>query len=276
MKIISWNVANRIKKQPLQAEALITRKADIIALQEISQRTLPLWVQTLKQAGYKYILSSFDIYEGEVNFVGPRKYGILIASQWPMKFIEQSIYRIKWPERLVSVLIDNPIKNFELHVAHIPCGSSHGWLKIDIFNRIYNYLADKNNKYPRILCGDFNSPQAETVDGRVITWGQKILKNGQVITVDKYRKGNAWDEGERNVIEGLAEYDIPDMFRLLNGYEKNEYSWILSRKGIVIARRRFDHIFASKRLNPLACHYLHHFRENRLSDHSAIEGIFNS
>lgn len=81
MKIISWNVDNRIKKQPLQVEALIARKADIIGLQEINQRTLSLWVQTLKQAGYKHILSSFDIYKGEVNFVGPRKYGILISSQ---------------------------------------------------------------------------------------------------------------------------------------------------------------------------------------------------
>ena len=97
-----------------------------------------------------------------------------------------------------------------------------------------------------------------------------VKHRGQVVTVSKYRKRNEWDEEERNVIEGLAEYDLPDMFRLLNGYEKNEFSWILSRKGAIIARRRFDHIFASKKLNPMACHYLHYFRENQLSDHSAI------
>ena len=64
------------------------------------------------------------------------------------------------------------------------------------------------------------------------------------------------------------------MFRLLNGYDTNDFSWILPRKGRVIAKRRFDHIFVSKKLNPKQCHYLHSLRENELSDHSAIEGIF--
>jgi exonuclease III len=273
MKIISWNVANRIKKQSLQLEALISRKPDIIGLQEITNRTLPLWSKDFKQAGYKHIISSFDIPKRDVNSVGPRKYGILIASRWPLKPIDQSLLKIPWPERLVSVLIHYPLTNFEFHVAHIPCGSSHGWLKIDTFEGIYNYLA-RNNKYLRILCGDFNSPQVETIEGKVITWGQKILKNGQVVIANKYRRGNAWDKGERNVIEGLAEYDLHDMFRLLNGYEANDFSWILTRKVKVIAKRRFDHIFASKELNPKECHYLHSFRENGLSDHAAIEGIF--
>lgn len=274
MKIISWNVANRIKKQSLQLEALISRKPDIIGLQEITNRTLPLWSKDFKQAGYKHIISSFDIHKRDINSVGPRKYGILIASRWPLKLIDQSLLKIPWPERLVSVLIHSPIGNFEFHVAHIPCGSSHGWLKIDTFEGIYNFLVRNNNKYPRILCGDFNSPQVETIEGKVITWGQKILKNGQVVIANKYGRGNAWDKGERNVIKGLAEDDLPDMFRLLNGYKKNEFSWILSRKGKIIARRRFDHIFASKELHPKSCTYLHDFRENGLSDHSAIEGIF--
>ena len=69
---------------------------------------------------------------------------------------------------------------------------------------------------------------------------------GQVVTVSKYRKRNEWDEGERCAIESLAEYDLSDMFRLLNGCEKNEFSWILSRKGTIIARRCFDHILPLK------------------------------
>jgi len=187
--------------------------------------------------------------------------------------MDQSLLAIPWPERFISVLIHNPINDFEFHVAHIPCGSSHGWLKIDTFDGIYNYLA-RNNKYPCILCGDFNSPQAETIDGKVITWGQKILKDSQVKIINKFGRGDGWDRGERKVIEGLAEYDLHDMFRLLNGYDTNDFSWILTRKGRVIAKRRFDHIFASTKLKPKQCYYLHSLRENELSDHSAIEGIF--
>ena len=126
------------------------------------------------------------------------------------------------------------------------------------------------------MCGDFNSPQAETIKGKVITWGQKILTNGQVVIVNKCRKGNAWNSGERSIIGGLAENDLSDIFRLLNGYKKDEFSWILSRKGRIITRRHFDHILSFKKLNLKACHYLYSFRENRLSDHSAIEGIFVS
>ena len=271
MKIISWNVANRFKKQSLQLDALISRKPDVVGLQEVSKETLPLWVDGLNKAGYRYIISSFDINDKKEIFVGPRRYCIIIASRWPLEVMDQSLLAIPWPERFISVLIHNPIKDFEFHVVHIPCGASHGWLKIDTFDGIYNFLAGNNNKYPRILCGDFNSPQAETIEGKVITWGQKILRDGQLKFTDKEGK---WDAGERCVIQRLAKYDLFDIFRLLNGYNVQEFSWLLKRKGKIIAKRRFDHIFASKALHPIECRYINGFRLNGLSDHSAIEGNF--
>ena len=272
MKIISWNVAYRVRKQQLQLDALISRKPDIIGLQEVTSRTLPLWVEGLQQAGYKHVISSFILHGGSNSgLTGPRRYGILIASRWPLNSINQRLLKIPWHERLVSVLIHSPNVDFEFHVAHIPPGASHGWLKIDTFEGIFKFLARPSYDYPRILCGDFNSPQAETRSGEVITWGQDIFKDGQVKFSDK--KGR-WDAGERSVIQGLAEYNLYDIFRLLNGYESQEFSWLLRRKGKIIARRRFDHIFASKTLNPITCNYIHSFREELLSDHSAIGATF--
>jgi len=168
-------------------------------------------------------------------------------------------------------LIHFPNVDFEFHVAHIPPGASHGWLKIDTFEGIFKFLAKPSCNYPRILCGDFNSPKAETSSGEVITWGQNILKDGQVRFNDKEGR---WDAGERSVIQGLAEYNLYDIFRLLNGYEAQEFSWLLRKKGKIIARRRFDHIFAAKTLNPDTCRYIHSFREELLSDHSSIEATF--
>ena len=274
MKIISWNVANRIRKQSLQLDALVSKKPDIIGLQEVKRRALLLWMEGLKKEGYIHTILSLGLHGGNSEFTGARRYGVLIASRWPLTSINQSSLKIPWPERLVSVLIHSPKVNFEFHVAHIPCGASHGWLKIETFVGIYKFLAKNNNKYPRILCGDFNSPQAETRSGEIITWGQKILKDDQVKLKNKVGKGDAWDAGERSVIQGLAEYDLPDIFRLLNGYEIQEFSWVLRRKGKIIARRRFDNIFASKSLNPVKCQYIHSFREESLSDHSAIEATF--
>ena len=34
MKIISWNLANRVRKQQLQLDALVSREADLIGLQK--------------------------------------------------------------------------------------------------------------------------------------------------------------------------------------------------------------------------------------------------
>ncbi len=38
--------------------------------------------------------------------------------------------------------------------------------------------------------------------------------------------------------------------------------------------RRYDHIFASRKLAETSCHYEHPWREQGLSDHSAIEADF--
>jgi len=272
MKIISWNVAGRVRKQQLQMDTLLSRKPDVIGLQEVTRKTLQLWLEGLKKEGYMHIISSFAIHDGNCNFTGPRRYGILIASRWPLKPVDQYSLKILWHERLISVLVHSPRVNFEFHVVHIPCGASHGYLKIETFEGIYNFLAKKNNKYPRILCGDFNSPQAETMSGEVITWGQKIRKDGQIKLKNGAKKG--WDAGERSIIQRLAEYDLRDIFRHLNGYESQEFSWLFRRKGKIVSRRRFDHIFASKALNPDTCRYIHSFREELLSDHSAIEATF--
>jgi exonuclease III len=276
MKIISWNVAHLVYKQKSQLSVLISREPDVIGLQEVTNKTLPLWVEGLQEEGYLHTISSFDLHDNNSELIGPRKYGILIASRWPLDPIDQSSLKIKWPERLVSALIHSPKMYFEIHVAHIPCGSSHGVLKIDTIIGIYNFLARKNNEYPRILCGDFNMPQAETPSGEVITWAQKIRKDKQIrlMKIKRGLRGDLWDAGERNILQGLTEYDLPDMFRLLNGYKSQEFSWFFRLKGKIVAKRRFDHLFASKTLNPLTCCYIHSFRKKSLSDHSAMEATF--
>ena len=72
---------------------------------------------------------------------------------------------------------------------------------------------------------------------------------------------------------GLAEHDLADVFRALNGYSATDASWV-ARRGEKRWGRRYDHIFASRRLAASACRYLHDWREQGLSDHSAIEADF--
>ena len=266
MRLISWNVAGRVKRCEQQVSLISGRKPDIIALQEITQNSFSLFENLLKEVGCEYIIES-----AQLAYDSGRRYGELIASRFPIEKLPSSEFIIPYPERVLSANINTSWGLIELHTTHIPPGSSNGWIKIDTFEGIYNRLACSSDIH-RILCGDFNSPQLEKPDGTVVTWGQKVKENGEIYVQRNYQR---WDSGERNVIEGLAVFDLPDVYRSLNGYQVQEFSWLLMRKGEVIARRRFDHIFASNKLNPVECNYLHDFRESGNSDHSAIESFFN-
>lgn len=113
-----------------------------------------------------------------------------------------------------------------------------------------------------------------------MTWGQDILPRGKIVLEGTWRDPAGredtslrFDLGERNVLKGLAEFNLPDVFRALHGYEVEEFSWFWKGKGRRIGRR-FDHIFASRDLKEVRCEYLHSLRERGLSDHSPIEADF--
>jgi exonuclease III len=159
---------------------------------------------------------------------------------------------LPWPERLLSAVVDTPSGAVEIHTSYVPPGSSNGWLKVETFEGIFRRLA-RPSALPRILCGDFNSPQVERADGRVVTWGESVADDG-TITVDRERDGR-WDQAERSVLCGLAEHDLADVFRQLHGYGVQDASWFFTRHGKTTGRR-FDHVFASRRLNAVACEYL--------------------
>lgn len=266
MRLLSWNVAGRVKNCEQQARLIHSRNPDIIALQEVTVKSYSQLENLLKERGFEYIVESVQL---AAKF--GRRFGELIASHFPLNKLPPSDINIPFPERVLSATIEISIGPLEFHTAHIPPGSSNGWIKIDTFEGIYTRLACSSD-IPRILCGDFNSPQLEKPDGTLVTWGQKEKGNGEIYIQRNHQR---WDSGERSVIEGLSEFDLPDVYRLLSGYEVQDYSWILWRKGKVSARRRFDHIFASRALHPLKCDYLHSFRESGVSDHSAIEALFS-
>ena len=263
--LVSWNISGRVKKNPDQVEALRERQPDVIALQEVRLNALNNFKKLLPSLGLRNIVQSVQLAADH-----DRVYGELIASRWPVQLIPTTDDQTPYPERVLSARIDSPWCGIDLHTAHVVPGSSCGWKKIDMFERIYRRLARKSAT-ARILCGDFNSPQLETPNGRLVTWGQKIKSNGEIVVQDGYED---WDAGERKVLEGLAKYDLADVFRRINGYEVEAYSWRMKRKGKVVAERRFDHVFASSDPNPVECRYLSSLLEQGLSDHAAIEAVF--
>ena len=265
MCLISWNVAYRVKRQPEQLARLLDRRPHVIALQECPQKPARLWCEGLSEAGFEHILTTFDLAADPEVLTGGRRYGQILASCWPLDPLLPSGFDIPWPERVLSAIIQAPTGDIEIHTTHIPAGRSHGWTKIDTFVGIHKRLA-RRSPIPRILCGDFNSPKQETEDGTVLTFGERMDSEGNIIS----ERDGRWAEGEHSVITGLAQYDLPDVYRMLHGYRAQEVSW--SRQ---IYRQqhggRFDHVFASRMLNPVKCEYVHAFREDGLSDHSPLE-----
>lgn len=266
MKLISWNVAHR-KCCEAQMEAISLLAPDVVALQEVTSITA-IQFQTLFSASGFYVQHSCD-HGASLEVDRARCYGEMVASRWAMEPIPDVSCGMPWPERLLSVVIRAPFGEFELHTAYIPPGCNHGWLKIETSEGISKRLSLSSTS-PRILCGDFNTPQAELADGRVVTWAECLRRDGTVTL--NLKRWERWDKAERGILVGLAEHDLRDVFRQLHGHEKQEFSWFFTRKDKMTGRR-FDHVFASRSLNPVRCTYLHSFR-GRLSDHSAIEACF--
>jgi exonuclease III len=279
VRLISWNVqrpsAQRIESQVL---ALQARHPDIVALQEVTAHSALAFRSRFTELGLPYVTDSFALAPEPSLLVGPRQYGELLASRWPLLEVAPDGFPIPWPERVLSAIVESPWDPIEIHTTHVPHGSSHGWLKIDTLEGIYSRLACRAD-HPRILCGDLNTPQQELPSGEVVTWGQDILSDGVIVLEGTWRDpagredtSERWDRGERNVLRGLAAYDLADVYRSLHGYTTQEFSWYWSGRGRQVGRR-FDHIFASS-LGARLCSYLHTFRKTGLSDHAPIEVVF--
>ena len=264
LTLLSWNIRQGGGKRiEHQLEAISSLLPDVVALQEMTIKNVDRYVDGLKGLGFQHLLHTFENTKDLNLLTGPRKYGLLVASKFPITVA--NTFSIPWEERVLGVQVNSSFGCIEVYNTHIPPGSSNGWVKIDTFEGIFNKLACHSRNH-RILCGDFNSPQLETKDGEVITWGQVLHKDGIWKVSSKKKR---WDDGERSIFEGLVDYDLRDVFRTLFDFEKREYSFVLKRKEKLF-HRRFDHCFASMGLNPVSFEYLHHFRERNFSDHSPL------
>lgn len=270
MKLVTWNLNGRRNRTQQQVEALAAQGPDLVALQEVTAHSLPELRTALAARELVHVVDGFTTVPLSDR---PRKYRQLVASRFPVRLHSDAI-PVPWQEAVLATIVDSPRGDIELFNCHIPPGSQYGWTKVETLEGIFKHIARPATR-PRILCGDFNTPQAERADGTVITFGQVIGDDGQV-TVRRRREGGSgerWDAAERSILTGLAAHDLADVFRRLHGYGVAEYSWRLKRHG-EFTDRRFDHVFASAALNPVECRYVHAWREAGLSDHSALEVVF--
>ncbi|HEX6478103.1 MAG TPA: endonuclease/exonuclease/phosphatase family protein [Ktedonobacteraceae bacterium] len=288
MKIITWNVNNRVKTVSQQVQALGQREPDVVALQDVNYNAVPGYIEAFGRIGLAHVLHTLERQPQAVPT------GVLLASRFPLSLLQdvpesalwtQECYtpdhkklQQHWTRRTLFALLASPWGAIELANTYITPANHYEldgngmrrlypYLKLDLLAGIYHTLAIAAQR-PRLLCGDFNAPQHERENGEIITWGY-LKRQGDYIL-----KSPRQHELELGILRGLSAYDLHDVYRRLHGYggqtQEEAWSWCYRNRFTY----RFDHLFASNALYPIHVQYLHFFRDLHLSDHAPLEALF--
>ncbi|HEX6457478.1 MAG TPA: endonuclease/exonuclease/phosphatase family protein [Thermoleophilaceae bacterium] len=259
IRLITWNVARRSTRLPDQATALAGREPDIVALQEVTRKTLPLWRHAFELIGLAHVRASAVGGEASGDLGGRTL--VMIASRAVLEDVEP--LRVPRRESALSALARTPLGALEVHCVHVP-NAANGWVKVETLQALRRGL-ETPSRAPRVLCGDLNTPRRERSDGSTISFA--CDSRGRL----RPDRGPEWDEAELGVVPGLRELGYRDAYRTLHGYEARSPSWTWKTIAGHNGGWRLDHTFVSPPLLPRACQYHHEWRERGLSDHSALE-----
>ena len=260
MRLLSWNVNGRVGATcERQIERVLAEAPDILALQEITLSSYPAWSRGLMRAGYS-VISTVDLVRLAYPEVRPRivrKYFNVLATRGTLaglaglSFSDPEHARLAFPEKYIAAQVRVADTELEVHNAHLPPGSSRGELKVHAFRAI-RVRIDEPTDMPRVLCGDFNTPQAEDESG-VTTWASAHPELRA-----------EWEAAERDILEHPT---LRDVYREVHPRGAPYPASHLTRG----TRRRYDHVFASPQLATRGCRYLTDWLTNGLSDHAAVE-----
>jgi exodeoxyribonuclease-3 len=262
LRLITWNVARRTSRIVEQATAIAGREADVVALQEVTRRTVPLWRRAFALMGLVHVRASLDHADPERAPSTRRTTGVMLASREPLNDVARPL-SMPWPETALAAATATRRGPVEIYCVHVP-NAANGAVKVDSLQAIRRDLAAARPA-PRVLCGDLNTPRRELPDGEVISFARD--SRGRL----RPERGPEWDAAELGVVPGLSDLGYRDVYRVLHGYGAKEPSWTWKRIAGHAGGWRIDHIFASSQLLPIACQYHHPWREQDLSDHSGLE-----
>ena len=275
--VLSWNVQGAFPPQGspdrIRAQVEFIREEvdcpDLVMLNEVTTGRRELWHDTLGDAGYDEIVDTLDWSErlgeidvppfhdsngvngnltavhedSELHGLTRRKpsirngpFGDTTLKHWDTNF----------PEKVLNATVELGDHSVDLWNVRTVPGSICGEEKIKILENVYNRILAGGAK-PRILAGDLNAPKGETADGDVIPW-----RNGKDDPLSE-----RWKAAERNVLTGLGEVGMVDVFRTIHGYGDLGTLDIShpTGHGDTLSGKRFDHVLASRSLNPRDCRY---------------------
>ena len=262
IRVITWNVARRTSRLAEQAAALATRDPDVVALQEVTARTLPTWRAACRRIGLPHVRASLDDADPAREPAGRRRTGVLLAARRPLAGHAQRL-PVPWDETAIAGVAEFEPLPVEVCCVHVP-NAANGEVKIRTLEAIRAGL-EAAPPAARVLCGDLNIPRREHPDGRVVSFARDSAERLRP------ERGPRWDAAELGVVPGLRDLGYADAFRARHGYAAREPSWTWRQIAGHGGGWRLDHLFTSPELRPAASLYHHAWRDAGLSDHSALE-----
>jgi exonuclease III len=251
--VLNWNVAGRVRSVADQAAAVAERDdADVVALQEVRASAHAAWRDALTAAGWRHQHYSAPPPGGTPE----RRLGVLIAARAEIVPLP-GIDGLPWPERHAAAHL--PDADLDVHALHAPISAKAERVKVITLERVAAALGGDGP--PAVLVGDLNTPAYESREGEV--WSFARTRGGALR--DGYDERH--DRAELGLVPGLAAGGAwTDAFRAVHGYGARDRSWMYANRKFGY---RLDHAFVRGR-GIEDCNYVHAWREDGLSDHSAL------
>jgi endonuclease/exonuclease/phosphatase family metal-dependent hydrolase len=166
---------------------------------------------------------------------------------------------LPWSERHLACIVILDGMEVEVRNVHAPLSQKPEQVKVRTLEAVFAAVTRDDN-VPRVVAGDLNTPRYEARTGEVLTFAR--TRSGRL----RPAYGERHDRAELALIAELPARGWRDAFRALHGYERRDRSWMST----VGYGYRLDHLIVSPQLEPVACDYLHEWRERGLSDHSPM------
>jgi exonuclease III len=254
-RVLTWNVAGRVKEVQRQIDVVIAEPWDVVCLQEITPTTRDRWAAALEDEGMHAAASDWP-----VEPVGSRRLAVMIASRAPIDG-QVAVPDLPWPERHLAVRTQVDGVDAEVHTLHAPLSGKPDQVKVRTLEALFAALTEPRDGVARVVTGDFNTPQYESREGDVQTFAR--TRSGNI----RPAYGERHDAAELLLVQELPRRGWSDAFRALHGYGRRDRSYMFVNRKF---GWRLDHILSSPPLEPVECEYVHGWREDGLSDHSAM------
>jgi exonuclease III len=190
MRVITWNVNNRLGVVSQQVQVLGQHEPDVVALQDVNVNAVSRYIEAFHSIGLPHVLHTRERQHKAVPT------GVLLASRYPLTLLpdvpesvlwsqghytpDREKLRQHWTRRTLFALLYSPWGDIEVANVYITPANHfekdanggrklYPYLKLDLCAGIYQTLATPAHR-PRLLCGDFNAPQHERENGEIITW----------------------------------------------------------------------------------------------------------